>query len=163
MFIAAATLAMQLMTTTFKPNTTVPTSMVAKDCGGANISPALQWKSAPAGTKSFALIVHDPDAPHAGGFDHWVLYDMPASKTELAAGEAMPAKNSGTNGAGNTGYYGPCPPPGKTHHYIFTLYALDVKSIGESAPLTAGQLQTRIAQHVLATATLTGLYATSAP
>ncbi len=163
MLLAAATLAMQLFTSTFKSDTTVPTSMVAKDCGGENISPELHWKNAPAGTKSFALIVHDPDAPRPGGFDHWVFYGIPASKTQLAAGESIPAKNSGTNGTGNAGYYGPCPPPGKTHHYIFTLYALDVPAIDAPKPLSAGELKARIERHVLATATLTGLYATSAP
>ena len=153
-------LALQLLTTTFKPNETVPMSMVAKDCGGDNVSPDLTWKDAPKGTKSFALIVHDPDAPHAGGFDHWVWYDLPAATTHLSAGEAIPAKSSGINGTGETGYYGPCPPPGKTHHYIFTLYALDVPSIGASQPLSAGDLKQRIGSHALATATLTGLFRT---
>ncbi len=151
---------MQLLTTTFKPDTTVPISMVAADCGGKNVSPDLQWKDAPAKTKSFALIVHDPDAPRAGGFDHWVIYDLPSGTTHLSAGEAVAASNSGVNGTGNTGYYGPCPPPGKTHHYIFTLYALDVPSIGATQPLSADDLKTRIQKHVLATATLTGLYRT---
>lgn len=161
MLIAAATLAMQLFTTTFKPNATVPVSMVAKDCGGDNVSPDLRWRNAPAGTKSFALIVHDPDAPRAGGMDHWILYDVPVTKTQLRAGESIPAKQSGTNGTGTTGYYGPCPPAGKIHHYMFTLYALDVASLDASTPLTARELKSRIAHHVLAIATLTGLYAAS--
>lgn len=160
MIAAAAVLAMQLHTTTFKPDATVPTSMVATDCGGENISPELDWKGAPAGTKSFALIVHDPDAPRPGGFYHWVFYDIPATTTHLAAGEALSPKRSGVNGTGNTGYYGPCPPPGKVHHYNFTLYALDVPSLGETQALDARSLKARIAGHVLATASLTGLYST---
>lgn len=160
MLLLQAVLALQLFTTAFKPNDTVPTSMVAKDCGGENVSPDLSWKYAPKGTKSFALIVHDPDAPHKGGFDHWVVYDLPASKTHLSAGEAISDKNLGLNGTEDAGYYGPCPPAGKTHHYIFTLYALDIPSVGASQPLNSDDLKKRIASHVLATATLTGLYHT---
>ena len=160
MFFSAAVLALQLVTTTFKPDATVPMSMVATDCGGKNVSPDLSWKDAPAKTKSFALIVHDPDAPRADGFDHWVVYDLPAGTTHLSPGAQIPDGKTGVNGTGNTGYYGPCPPPGKTHHYVFTLYALDVPSIGASQPLSAADLKAKIASHVLATATLTGTFRT---
>lgn len=154
--IAGIVLAMQLVTTAFKPNAVVPQRMVASDCGGSNVSPDLAWTNAPKGTKSFALIVHDPDAPHPGGFDHWIFYDVPAAVSHVAAG-TQPG-TSGVNSTGNAGYSGPCPPPGKAHHYIFTLYALDVASAGGSGPLSAQALKARIARHVLATATLTGLY-----
>ncbi len=135
--------ALTLASGTFQPNTTVPIEMVAKDCGGANVSPELHWGGVPAGTKSLALIVHDPDAPVPGGFYHWAIDDLAPADGHLAA-------NAGR------GYYGPCPPPGKVHHYHFTLYALDIK-LGAAA-LSAQQLLGRIAGHVIAQTTLTGLY-----
>ena len=135
--------ALTLESTTFRPGTTVPLTMVATDCGGANISPELHWRDVPTKTKSLALIVHDPDAPRPGGFYHWWLYD-------LAPSERLSA-NAGR------GYYGPCPPPGKLHHYHFTLYALDEK-LGAAGTLDARQLLARIRGHVIAQTTLTGLY-----
>jgi len=120
-------LALTLLSATFQANATVPLTMVAKDCGGSNISPELHWSDAPAGTKSFALTVHDPDAPIPGGYYHWALYNLAPSETRLAAGIGR-------------GYYGPCPPPGKVHHYNFTLFALDA------------------ANNIIAQTTLTGLY-----
>jgi Raf kinase inhibitor-like YbhB/YbcL family protein len=155
----ALILAMQLATSTFQPQTTVPVTMVATDCGGKNVSPNLTWSDAPKGAKSFALVLHDPDAPRAGGFYHWVLYNLPPSTTHLDAGASLPQKELGTNSTGSIGYFGPCPPPGKTHHYILTVYALDTPSIDADTPLTAEQLLSRIKGHVLAQASLIGLYA----
>ena len=131
--------------------------MVATDCGGKNISPELHWSDAPANAKSLALIVHDPDAPRVGGFDHWVVYDIPATASRLDAGQQLSAHQTGTNDTGSTGYYGPCPPSGKPHHYVFTVYALDVM-LRPAAPLDANQLQEKMKGHVLAHATLTGIY-----
>ncbi len=144
--IVAAALAFQLVSSTFKPNTTMPLSTVAKDCGGQNISPELHWSNAPAKTKSFALIVHDPDAPRPGGFYHWVVPNIPVSAVMLGAGTDL-----------YKGYYGPCPPPGKVHHYHMTLYALDV-DLETKEPLDAKALLSRIKGHILGQATLTGLY-----
>ncbi len=136
-------------------------------CTGDNASPALRWSGAPAATKSFALTVYDPDAPHPGGWWHWVLFDLPASATGLAenAGEdssthALPAHAlQGRTDFGSTSYGGPCPPPGKPHHYIFTLYALNVAALpGASAKTTGPQLAKQMAGHVLAKAKLVGLY-----
>ena len=142
--------ALQLVSSTFGPNATVPTTMVAKDCGGQNISPQLHWTGAPKGTKSFALIVHDPDAPHPGGFYHWVVQTIPANVSTIDAGTTR-----------FSGYYGPCPPAGKVHHYHFTIYALD-EIIDDSSSLDtqaqAQALQDRIKGHILAQTTLTGLY-----
>ena len=94
---------------------------------GLNVSPAFAWSGAPSGTKSFALICHDPDAPlvlPAGyGFVHWVLYNIPGSVTALAEGEK--GHTSGSNSFGKGGYGGPMPPEGHgTHHYYFWLLAL---------------------------------------
>jgi hypothetical protein len=106
-------------------------------CSGQNISPALMWHNAPAGTKSFALMVHDPDAPTGSGWWHWVVYNIPAHVDSLAQGagtadgKAMPAGSSqGVTDFGTRGYGGPCPPPGsKPHRYYFRLHALKVERI----------------------------------
>jgi Raf kinase inhibitor-like YbhB/YbcL family protein len=146
-----------LASATFRPNTTMPRSTVCTVQGGANLSPELHWRGAPKGTKSFALIVHDPDAPHPGGWYHWVLYGLPAGMHDLAAGAAPPPALTGINSSGARAYGGPCPPPGKMHHYVFTLYALDFMPALDK-DLTAPQEQAAIARHVLASATLTGLF-----
>jgi Raf kinase inhibitor-like YbhB/YbcL family protein len=156
----ALILALQLVTTAFHAQAPLPASMAAADCGGANRSPDLSWSGAPSRTKSFALLLHDPDAPRAGGFYHWVLYDMPPTMKRLDAGAESAVKYAGQNSTGGSGYYGPCPPPGKPHHYVFTLYALDVPNVGATSPLTAEELLDRIRGHVLAQSSITGTYQT---
>ena len=116
-------------------------------CTGGNVSPALQWRNPPAGTKSFALQMHDPDAPTGSGFWHWAIYNLPASATGLPQGAgnaaaSLPAPafggesdflDTGATG-GNGNYGGPCPPVGdKPHHYMFTLYALSVDDLEAAA------------------------------
>ena len=116
-------------------------------CKGDNVSPALEWKNVPAGTKSLSLLVHDPDAPTGSGFWHWTVLNMPASATGLpqGAGNAaatLPAPafggntdfmDTGATGA-NGNYGGPCPPVGdKPHHYHFTLYAVGVDDVQKAA------------------------------
>src|SRR5438067_2094273 len=94
-------------------------------CGGGNKSPHLAWSGAPAGTKSFALMVYDPDAPTGSGFWHWVMFDIPADTTELPKGAGDPKAATAPKGAtqsrtdfGVPGYGGPCPPQGDPpHHY----------------------------------------------
>lgn len=116
-------------------------------CTGGNVSPALVWKNAPAGTKSFALQVHDPDAPTGSGWWHWAVYNIPGTVTELAQGAgnaaaSLPAGATGgmndfqdTGAVGANGNYGgPCPPVGdKPHRYVFTLYALAVDDLEAAA------------------------------
>jgi Raf kinase inhibitor-like YbhB/YbcL family protein len=138
--------ALVLTSTTFTAGATVPKSMIAIPCGGENRSPQLRWSNLPAKTASLALILHDPDAPHPGGFYHWVAYGFGPK-------DAVPT-DTGLNDTGSTGYFGPCPPPGNLHHYVFTLYALDT-SIASAQPLTATQLLDRMRGHILAQATLT--------
>ena len=128
---------------------------MAADCGGENRSPQLQWSGAPKGTKSFALIVHDADAPIPGGFYHWVVYNLPAATNELSANVKLDS-STGETSTGKAGDHGPCPPPGPTHHYTFTVYALDVARISAAAPLLAPDLQARIAGHVLARGVFAG-------
>jgi Raf kinase inhibitor-like YbhB/YbcL family protein len=91
-------------------------------CEGENVSPPLSWSGVPEGTISLALIVHDPDAP-AGDFVHWLGWGIRADAGGLGEGEGAPAE--GTNGFGQPGYGGPCPPPGSSHRYFHRLYALD--------------------------------------
>lgn len=148
--------AMQLHSSDFTQGGVIPMRAMASDCGGENRSPALRWSGAPSGTKSFALVVHDPDAPLPGGFYHWVVYNLPASSNALAAGVRLASQQLGETSNGRIGYYGPCPPPGPAHHYTFTLYALDAAHLSTDAALTATQLERRIAGHVLDRTALAG-------
>ena len=113
-------------------------------CEGGNVSPALQWKGAPAGTKSFAVTVYDPDAPTGSGWWHWVIFNIPAEVTHLVKGAGDPEAHLAPAGSiqsrtdyGKFGYGGPCPPKGDAaHRYLFTVYALKTAKIplGKDAP-----------------------------
>ena len=172
-------------------------------CLGANRNPQLAWSEVPAGTKSFALICHDPDVPSKGDdvnqegrtvpaslprvdFFHWVIVDLPASRSEIAAGEFSSAVTpKGKHGPGTKqgarqgvndytewfagdqdmagdyyGYDGPCPPWNDeiVHHYVFTLYALDVPRCAVEGRFTGQDVRAAIAGHVLAEAKITGTY-----
>ena len=127
---------------------------------GSDVSPALQWTNVPGDTKSFAIICHDPDAPLISpgtyGFVHWVLYNIPASVTELP--EATKDYTAGTNDAPKEGYMGPMPPQGHgTHHYFFWILALD-KELNLEPGLTMWQLLERIEPHVIGMNRLVGTY-----
>ncbi len=128
-------------------------------CNGANRSPALRWTHPPARTKGFALGVYDPDAGPAGWW-HWIVYDIPVERRSLAAAlpPASPSVKQGVNDFGAVGYGGPCPPPGAVHHYIFTLYALDVALLAASPRLHGQAFIELIRPHIIATATITGIY-----
>jgi Raf kinase inhibitor-like YbhB/YbcL family protein len=134
-------------------------------CGGQNISPALNWSNPPAGTKSFAVTAYDPDAPTGSGWWHWVMYNIPASATGLAAGAgngrgAPSGSQQGTTDFGTKGYGGPCPPPGdKPHHYHFKVFALKVDKLDVPNNATAAMVGFNLHANQLATATVTGLYA----
>lgn len=135
-------------------------------CTGENLSPALEWKNPPAGTKSFALMVHDPDAPTGSGFWHWVVYNIPAETTSLPAGagkadgSALPkGATQGNTDFGSPGYGGPCPPPGHgKHHYNFTLFALKVDKLELPPGATAAFVGFNVNMNALGKAKLTGLY-----
>jgi Raf kinase inhibitor-like YbhB/YbcL family protein len=142
--------AMQMRSADFSDGGVIPARAMALECGGENRSPQLAWSGVPRASKSLALIVHDPDAPIPGGFFHWVVYNLPPTTRELSAGAKLAAQQVGETSAGTAAYYGPCPPPGPVHHYVFMLYALDIAHVSADVPLTATQLQARIAGHVLA-------------
>jgi Raf kinase inhibitor-like YbhB/YbcL family protein len=134
-------------------------------CSGRNISPALAWSHAPAGTKSFALLVYDPDAPTGSGWWHWVAYNIPADVTSLPADAGDPQKNlmpgaavQGRTDFGTPGYGGPCPPPGKPHHYYFRLYALKVAKLDAPADATAAFIGFNVNANSIGKAQILGLY-----
>ncbi|KTC77114.1 YbhB/YbcL family Raf kinase inhibitor-like protein [Legionella brunensis] len=113
----------------FEPDTFIPKKY---SCKGADISPALFWADPPINTKSFALIIDDPDA--VGTWVHWVLFNIPPEVRNLTEGEIPPGAISGKNSWGGVGYKGPCPPSGTSHRYVFKLYALDtILSLDASA------------------------------
>jgi Raf kinase inhibitor-like YbhB/YbcL family protein len=129
---------------------------------GRNTSPALTWIGAPPATAGFALILHDPDAPRPGGFTHWVIFNLPPASQGLSEGiPAAPRLENGAtqgkNSAGANGYMGPAPPPGKPHHYHFTLYALDSK-LDLAPSVDRQQLLDAMKGHVLAESDLVGIY-----
>ena len=129
-------------------------------CDGADSSPQLAWPAPPAGTKSFALIMTDPDAP-VGTFVHWVLYDIPAATRELPVGvpkqdQLSDGSRQGSNDFGRSGYGGPCPPRG-THHYVFSLYALDA-NLGLPTGASRSQVESAMKGHILAKGELIATY-----
>jgi Raf kinase inhibitor-like YbhB/YbcL family protein len=131
-------------------------------CSGGNQSPQLAWAGAPAGTKSFALTVFDPDAPNGGaGFWHWAVFDIPAGVAALprgagaADGHALPqGARQVANDFDQPGYGGPCPPAGKPHRYLFDLYALKVPAIQLAREASAAEAAARIRKEAIAKATL---------
>jgi Raf kinase inhibitor-like YbhB/YbcL family protein len=134
-------------------------------CTGSNESPSLSWSGAPSGTKSFAVTVYDPDAPTGSGWWHWIVYNMPADTAALPAGAGDPKKGlmptgvmQGRNDYGNVGYGGPCPPPGKPHHYNFTLYALKVAKLEVPQGASAALIGFNARAQALGEAKLTGMY-----
>lgn len=149
---------MKISSPAFKEGDSIP---VEYTCDGRNISPELDWQNVPAGTKSLALIVEDPDAP-SGTWVHWVVDNIPPESHSLLISAQGAAQL--TNSFGKTGYGGPCPPKGKgPHRYFFRLYALDNKlnlyPENDAASLKKwmkGQMWVRV--HILATAELMGRY-----
>ena len=132
-------------------------------CDGADRSPALSWSGTPPGTKTFALICDDPDAPTAQPWVHWVIYNIPPGTTSLAEGYPTTAKLQdgsvqGISDFKKGGYGGPCPPPGHgVHRYFFKLYALDAP-INLDPGATKTQLETAMKGHIVAQTMLMGRY-----
>ncbi|MCC7176437.1 MAG: YbhB/YbcL family Raf kinase inhibitor-like protein [Bryobacterales bacterium] len=128
-------------------------------CEGAGLSPALEWSGEPPGTRSFVLIVDDPDAP-GGVWNHWLLWDIPAAVHSLPQGfGAGQAGESGTNDFGRLGYGGPCPPKGHgPHRYYFRLHALDLASLGLQRGAGRAALDRALKGHVLGATACMGRY-----
>lgn len=123
---------------------------------GANISPAISWSDAPAGTQSYALIIDDPDAP-IGIFIHWVAFNIPATQTAIREGDSA-GLTQGVNGYGDLGYGGPCPPDADgPHQYFFTVYALDTLLDAE-AGIDKSTLERAMEGHILEQASVVGTY-----
>jgi Raf kinase inhibitor-like YbhB/YbcL family protein len=131
-------------------------------CDGDDAAPPIGWSAPPPHTASFALIVDDPDAPDPAApkrtFVHWVVYDIPASVTELGEGDAaLPdGAREGRNDGGGVGYMGPCPPIGR-HRYFFKLYALDTV-LGDLGTPSKADLERAMEGHVIERAQLVGTY-----
>ena len=150
-----------------KANSTIPLHNVfnGMGCTGENVSPALQWTGAPAGTKSFAVTVYDPDAPTGSGFWHWVVYNIPATTTSLPAGaggangELPSGATQGITDFGQPGYGGPCPPvKDRPHRYIFTVFALKVEHLDLPASATPAYVGFNLYGNMLAKTSFTARY-----
>lgn len=133
-------------------------------CNGQNISPALNWQNAPAGTKSFAVTVFDPDAPTCSGFWHWLVTDIPAAATGLAQGAGKgnlpPGCRTFTNDYGSQEFGGACPPEGHgMHRYQFTVWALPEETLPAPDGASAAVVGFMLNAMALAKATLTATYA----
>lgn len=154
-------MSLSIGSTAFAPHGEIPPQYT---CEGADLSPPLAWSGAPAGTRSFALVVDDPDAPDPAApqrvYVHWVVYDLPADAAglpEAVAPAALPAgAREGTNDWHRTGWGGPCPPIGR-HRYFFKLYALDTL-LGDLGRPTRAALERAMEGHVLAQAEVVGTY-----
>jgi Raf kinase inhibitor-like YbhB/YbcL family protein len=130
-------------------------------CDGADVSPPLTWTDPPAGTKAFALLVDDPDAP-VGNWNHWVIWNLPANLRSLPEGVSKTThlpdgSEQGQNDFHKPGYNGPCPPAGKPHRYFFKLFALDTK-VSLKSEAGKPELEAAMKGHTQATAELMGTY-----
>lgn len=147
-----------LTSVAFAEGTTIP---ARHTCEGENLSPPMGWTGVPVGTRAFAMVCDDPDAPR-GTWVHWVLWNLPSDAVEL--GEGVPRKpelpsgaRQGLNDSGDIGYAGPCPPPGKPHRYFFHLYALD-SSLNLPPGVNRSDLDAAMEGHILGSATTMGTY-----
>jgi Raf kinase inhibitor-like YbhB/YbcL family protein len=145
---------LRLISQAFKEGEEIPQQYT---CRGENISPALSIISAPEGTKSYTLIMHDPDAA-AGDFVHWSLWDIPASTDSIGTNSVPIGAVQGLNSTGSNKYVGPCPPDGTgIHHYLFELYALDAP-LSLPPETTRDKLKEAMKGHILDLVTLTGTF-----
>lgn len=126
-------------------------------CDGAGVSPPLTWQGAPAETRSFVLLFHDPDSTKKPDFTHWVRFDIPASIMALPEGDGNALGHTGTNDFGQAAYGGPCPAVGR-HRYAFDLYALDRATLGLAPGASRADVEAAMEGHLLARARLTAHY-----
>ncbi|MGH8212882.1 MAG: YbhB/YbcL family Raf kinase inhibitor-like protein [Rhodanobacteraceae bacterium] len=143
---------------------TIRVQQVYTRCGGGNVSPQLEWHDPPKNARSYAVTVFDPDAG-GGGFWHWIAFNIGVGAHGLNEGAGTPRSGNApgdtvqfTNGFGDHGYSGPCPPPGKPHRYVFTVYALDTALLPVSAAASPEDAVEAIRKHAIAEAMLTATY-----
>lgn len=154
-------MSIKITSTAFQPNGSIPSKYTCED---RDVSPPLAWSGGPPGTKTFVLVVDDPDAPDPAKpqrvYVHWVLFNLPATTSALpenASKKGLPkGAVQGKNDWGNAEYGGPCPPIGR-HRYFFKLYALDIELSGLSSP-TKGDLERAMHGHILESGELIGTY-----
>ena len=152
-FIVAGGDTLHVTSKSFKNGEFIP---VKYTCDGKNISPHVKWTPGPKGTRSYALIMWDPDAP-GGTFYHWILYDIPASVTELKEGQRI--GKVGRNDFGKVRYDGPCPPPGSSpHRYYITVYAVSVRHLGVRPGSRADRVLRAMSGRVVARGEIMGYY-----
>jgi len=144
---------MTLTSQVFTHNGTIPEKYT---CDGDDINPALSIVDIPKETQSLALILHDPDAPKDGGWTHWTVWNMSPTTQSIAENSVPKGAIEGVTDFEEPGYGGPCPPSG-THHYNFTLFALD-ETLTLDSKSTKSELEAELEGHILAKTTLTGLY-----
>lgn len=134
-------------------------------CSGGNRSPALAWKNAPPGTKSFVVTLYDPDAPTGSGWWHWTVFDIPATVSNLPGGAGSPGGEGlpkgalqGANDAGMPTFMGACPPPGQAHRYVVTVTALKVDRLGLDSKASGAMIGFLTHANALASASITATY-----
>ena len=144
---------LELTSAAFQNGQAIPTQFT---CDGGDQVPELRWSDPPSGTKSFALVIDDPDAP-SGTFRHWGVFDIPASARSIGGGQRIGTEV--TNDFGKPGYGGPCPPKGHgPHHYHFKLFALNVDRLGLDANAKIADVERTARQHAIAERELIGTY-----
>ncbi|MGB2629647.1 MAG: YbhB/YbcL family Raf kinase inhibitor-like protein [Candidatus Omnitrophota bacterium] len=158
LFFPGSALGLELTSPAFKDGEVIPEEYT---CKGEDISPALNWNDAPEGTKSFVLIMDDPDAP-MGAWIHWVIYNIPGDAVGLEKNvqpEFLLGRGimHGINSFRRPGYGGPCPPPGPAHRYFFKLYALDT-TLGLRPGASKGDVMRAIQGHILESAQIIGSF-----
>ena len=167
--MAAAALATSAKANAFelKSKDLAPGSKIAEEfvfngfgCSGQNNSPELHWANPPKGTQSFALTVYDPDAPTGSGFWHWIVYNIPATVSSIEKNWKIAGTGASevANDYGNASYGGPCPPPGKPHHYIFTVHALKSAKLEIPTGATSAVARFNIEAATIGKAKLTAIY-----
>ena len=144
---------LELTSAAFQNGQPIPTQFT---CDGADQTPELRWSDPPTRTRSFALVIDDPDAP-GGTFRHWGVFDIPSSARSIGGGHRIGTEV--TNDFGKAGYGGPCPPKGHgPHHYHFKLFALDVYHLGLSSNAKVADVENAAGQHAIAQGELIGTY-----
>lgn len=165
---AQAANTLQLQVAGLTPGASLPLAQAYNrgGCHGANHSPQLRWSHAPAGTRSFAITLFDPNARNGRGWWHWVVWNIPARAHGLPdnAAQRLPKNvHQSHNDFGSHGYGGPCPPPGETHHYVITVYALGTASLSMPADTPPAKAARHIQSQAIAHTSATFLYTRQQP